>query len=139
MACIETSATVDMFGQEIHSKTWDVERAVDHITGINRYTRSTVTFEVVEIDGLKVVVMWDDIPTYRDAQLMLAGIESIIGPNGAMAVALDSDEWAVGVLWNDWVTSNVEYCLMACALQVIMTEATSYDFWNSREGMFSCL
>jgi hypothetical protein len=136
MTRFNTNPTTNMFGQEIHSRTWNVERAVDHVTGINRYTRSAVTFEIAEIDGLRVVVIWDDIPTYREAQLMLVGVEKIIGPNGALAVALGSEEWAVGVLWHDWLTSHVAYWLMACALQVIMAEATSYDFWNSGDGPF---
>ena len=130
MSTVTINETFNMLGERIHHRTYDVERAVDLISGINRYARAPVTFEVMKLNGMEFVVIWDDIPTYRDAQWVLVGVEHIIGPNCALALPLGGDEWGVGVPIGAWYCFHTRYWLMACLLQVIMEHAESYDFWH---------
>jgi hypothetical protein len=132
MTTVTINETFNMFGERTHRREFDVERAVDLISGINRYARAPVTFEVMKLNGMEFVVMWDDIPTYRDAQLVLVGVERIIGPNCSFALALGGDEWGVGVPIGAWYCFHTKYWLVACLLQVIMEHAESYDFWRDR-------
>lgn len=77
MAVIKTKPTIDMFGQDLFSRTQDIERDVDFVTGTNRYTGEPVRFEVMKSDGRGFVVLWDGMPSYRDAQGVTAGIERL--------------------------------------------------------------
>jgi hypothetical protein len=58
MTTVTINETFNMFGERTHRREFDVERAVDLISGINRYARAPVTFEVMKLNGTMPSWFW---------------------------------------------------------------------------------
>ncbi len=96
MALIKTKPAIDMFGQDLPSRTHDIERGIEVIAGTNRYTGEPVQFEVMKSNGHEFVVLWDGLSSYRDAQFVTVGIEELTAPNtvhGTLEIPLGPGEW----------------------------------------------